>query len=209
MLMPIESILRYVLSLVQGKAHGYSFLHARSSSQQGLEIAVGCELNRTHPFIRANDRRLHQHIHTSNARQKRTDREFWATGPELGIRCDFTHNLGQSLRFHEMMRKGGDTGGLLGALNLGLRYCAIIGQVPELHPWLIGNNTVMSILSKFQRFPNPTAIILQEAEIRLDSHSQEYHICGNSLLCKLATNHRLTKYGSRNTDSINLLFEIL
>lgn len=107
------------------------------------------------------------------------------------------------------MRKGGDTGGLLGALNLGLRYCAIIGQVPELHPWLIGNNTVMSILSKFQRFPNPTAIILQEAEIRLDSHSQEYHICGNSLLCKLATNHRLTKYGSRNTDSINLLFEIL
>lgn len=102
------------------------------------------------------------------------------------------------------MRKGGDIGGMLGALNLGLRYCAIIGQVPELHPWLIGNNTVMSILSKFQRFPNPTAIIHQEAEIRLDSHSQEYHICGNSLLCKLATSHRLTKDGSRNTDSINL-----
>ena len=107
------------------------------------------------------------------------------------------------------MKKGGDIEGLLGLTNLGLRYAAIVGQVPELHPWLIGNSTIMSVLSKFPNFPKSHAM-LQEAEKRLRSHNLEHHNCGNTLLCRLAASDTpIIKGGSRNMDSINLLFETL
>ncbi|KAL9121278.1 MAG: hypothetical protein Q9187_002163 [Circinaria calcarea] len=105
------------------------------------------------------------------------------------------------------MRKRGDIDGLLSRMNLGLRYAAIIGQVPELHPWLVGNNTVMSFLSRFHSFPNPTAKILREAERRLEMHDHKPHTCGNTVLCRLARVQGTTDGRSRKLDDVNLLFE--
>lgn len=59
------------------------------------------------------------------------------------------------------MEKHGDINGTISQLKQGFRYAAIIGQVPELHPWLLGNRTLMGFLKKYTSFPDPTVEVLQ------------------------------------------------
>ena len=54
-----------------------------------------------------------------------------------------------------------DVRGILSGLKGGFRYGAIVGQVPCLHQWLIGNQNVVRFLRKYAKFQDPTADVLQ------------------------------------------------
>lgn len=59
------------------------------------------------------------------------------------------------------MSKGGDIHGILDALNKGLRYGVVVGQVPEWHPWLIGNKKLMELVPKYTNLADPTVKIFE------------------------------------------------
>jgi hypothetical protein len=40
-----------------------------------------------------------------------------------------------------------DVMGMIGGLELGLKYAGVVGQVPALHPWLMGNRWVAKLLT--------------------------------------------------------------
>lgn len=45
------------------------------------------------------------------------------------------------------MEKREDVMGMISGLELGLKYAGIVGQVPALHPWLMGNSWVTKLLT--------------------------------------------------------------
>lgn len=45
------------------------------------------------------------------------------------------------------MEKREDVMGMIGGLELGLKYAGVVGQVPTLHPWLMGNSCVARLLT--------------------------------------------------------------
>jgi cytochrome P450 len=46
---------------------------------------------------------------------------------------------------------------MISSLEFGLRYAGIVGQVPYLHPWLVGNQSMMKAIERipFIQLPNP------------------------------------------------------
>jgi hypothetical protein len=56
-----------------------------------------------------------------------------------------------AITFNEMfgfMEERKDIKGIIEGIEKGLMYMTVVGQVPELHPWLMGNQTLMRWLSK-------------------------------------------------------------
>ena len=58
------------------------------------------------------------------------------------------------------MEQGKDVNNMIENIEGGLKYLSIISYLPELHPWILGNNTLMKILNlipairKKDPFPN-------------------------------------------------------
>lgn len=48
-------------------------------------------------------------------------------------------------------------------------YGAMLGQIPELCPWTLGSNRVMSFLRRFQTFPDPTQEFIMVRTRALDT----------------------------------------
>jgi len=46
------------------------------------------------------------------------------------------------------MEQGRDVDGMMAAIWKGLTYAGIIGQIPELHPWLLGSPRLTSFLDR-------------------------------------------------------------
>jgi Cytochrome P450 len=59
------------------------------------------------------------------------------------------------------MEERRDVGGMIGALDGGLNYVKIIGQFPALHPWLLGNRRLVTLIKRlFPDIPDPLETFL-------------------------------------------------
>jgi hypothetical protein len=56
-----------------------------------------------------------------------------------------------------------DKDGVIDALEMGNRYNTVVGNVPELHPWLMGNERLLKLLMRIPsiRKANPVELIRQ------------------------------------------------
>ena len=59
------------------------------------------------------------------------------------------------------LSRGEDVDNMIGSLARGFHYAAIIGLIPDWHPYLIGNRRMMPILTKYFGFPDPTRPFLE------------------------------------------------
>jgi hypothetical protein len=61
------------------------------------------------------------------------------------------------------MKHGEDKLNIIDGLEAGIQYSSVIGQLPELHPWLLGNGKIVDALSKIPAIErrNPVNRILQ------------------------------------------------
>jgi cytochrome P450 len=52
---------------------------------------------------------------------------------------------------------------MISNLEFALRYAGIVGQVPYLHPWLVGNQSMMKAIERipFVHLPNPARTIVE------------------------------------------------
>ena len=52
---------------------------------------------------------------------------------------------------------------MISGIETVLKYAGVVGQVPELHPWLAGNQSLMKILRQvpFLKIPDPLRVIVQ------------------------------------------------
>ena len=66
--------------------------------------------------------------------------------------------LGEAVGF---LSHGEDIDDMVANLARGFHYAAIVGQVPDWHPYLIGNRRIMPILTKYLGFPDPTKPFLE------------------------------------------------
>lgn len=66
------------------------------------------------------------------------------------------------------MEKREDVLGMIHGIDSGLHYAGLIGQVPALHPWLMGNLWLLKLLAAqpFVKVPDPFRTIVQVS----DSH---------------------------------------
>lgn len=60
------------------------------------------------------------------------------------------------------MEQGRDVDNMMGSIWMALTYAGIIGQMPELHPWLVGNQLLVEFVSRLGLMPdNPMAKIMK------------------------------------------------
>lgn len=60
------------------------------------------------------------------------------------------------------MEQGKDVDGMMGKIWTVLTYAGIVGQIPEFHPWLVGNQNLMHLLKRLGvPDPNPFPKIIQ------------------------------------------------
>ena len=67
-----------------------------------------------------------------------------------------------------MMEAGDDLGHLMDGLEFGTLYGAMVGQVPELHPWLLGGSTMAKLWMKIPLVGrnNPAPIVIKVSSRR-------------------------------------------
>ena len=63
-----------------------------------------------------------------------------------------------------LMNRGGDIDEIKHANLVGVRYAALLGQVPEWCPWTLGSNRFMSLMRLSRGFPDVTAPLIQVCE---------------------------------------------
>jgi hypothetical protein len=60
---------------------------------------------------------------------------------------------------------------VIDGLEAGTKYNTVIGQVPELHPWLLGNESLMNLLMKIPALARANPItVLKKVRLRRDLH---------------------------------------
>jgi Cytochrome P450 len=76
------------------------------------------------------------------------------------------------------MEKRTDIQSMIGDLDIGLQYAATVGQIPELHPWLLGSLWVTKLLNAqpFLRVPDPLRNIVKVGEDTPPSNEIPYKI---------------------------------
>lgn len=83
--------------------------------------------------------------------------EYWAFDISSAI------VLGETIGF---MKQRTDVKRIIEGLKGGFRYGAIIGQVPNWHPWLIGNERLLKLLRAYTNFPDPVFELLEASRGR-------------------------------------------
>lgn len=74
------------------------------------------------------------------------------------------------------LESGSDVGGLISGIEDTLKYVGVVGQLPELHPWLIGNAKLVTTIQKLvpDVSPAPNIIKVQfKKTISLTMHANE------------------------------------
>jgi hypothetical protein len=66
----------------------------------------------------------------------------------------FSHRFG-------CLESGSDVGGLISGIEDTLKYVGVIGQLPELHPWLIGNAKLITTIQKLVPDVSPVPNIIK------------------------------------------------
>ncbi|KAF7536559.1 hypothetical protein G7054_g4414 [Neopestalotiopsis clavispora] len=84
---------------------------------------------------------------------------------------------------------------------------AILGQKPEWCSWTLANDSVMSLMRRFQSFPDPTQEFLQEVENRIRSHDASNHECGKTFICKVLADRKDHNDFNEYAEAVNILFE--
>ena len=63
------------------------------------------------------------------------------------------------------MDKRTDFNGIVDSFTRVSRIAALMGQTPQLIPFILGNNTIMTFLRRFQSFPDPTQVVLEVSQL--------------------------------------------
>lgn len=74
------------------------------------------------------------------------------------------------------LESGSDVGGLISGIEDTLKYVGVVGQLPELHPWLIGNAKLVTIIQKLVPDVSPVPNIIKvqfKKTISLPMHAKE------------------------------------
>ncbi|GKZ24779.1 hypothetical protein AbraIFM66951_002001 [Aspergillus brasiliensis] len=73
------------------------------------------------------------------------------------------------------MEEQRDIHGMIGAIDSGLHYASIIGQIPAVHPWLMGSRVVAKVLEMqpFFEVPNPLRTIVQYTQECTEQYNQK------------------------------------
>lgn len=59
------------------------------------------------------------------------------------------------------MDSGKDFNGIVDAFTKVSRIAAMLGQIPQVVPFILGSNRTMTFLRRFQSFPDPTQVVLE------------------------------------------------
>ncbi|RAH55932.1 cytochrome P450 [Aspergillus piperis CBS 112811] len=75
------------------------------------------------------------------------------------------------------MEEQRDINGMIGAIDSGLHYASIIGQIPAVHPWVMGSRVVAKVLEMqpFFDIPNPLRTIVEECMEQYNQKSASDH----------------------------------
>ncbi|MCJ1326671.1 hypothetical protein MMC10_003336 [Thelotrema lepadinum] len=87
--------------------------------------------------------------------------------------------LGEAVGF---LSHGEDIDDMVANLARGFHYAAIVGQVPDWHPYLIGNRRIMPILTKYLGFPDPTKPFLERIKLATYAHTRGAQVMGPTVL---------------------------
>ncbi|RDH36020.1 cytochrome P450 [Aspergillus welwitschiae] len=73
------------------------------------------------------------------------------------------------------MEEQRDINGMIGAIDSGLHYASIIGQIPAVHPWLMGSRVVAKVLEMqpFFDIPNPLRTIVEYTQECMEQYNQK------------------------------------
>ncbi|KAF4624126.1 hypothetical protein G7Y89_g14047 [Cudoniella acicularis] len=106
------------------------------------------------------------------------------------------------------MKSHSDFNGWIYSFKTITGFAAILGQIPEVCPFTLGNDTVMSFLRRFQTFPDPTQQFIVEIEKQILKHDSEHHTCGKSFICEVLSGRSTSKdQESEHAEATNILFE--
>ncbi|KAH6663754.1 cytochrome P450 [Halenospora varia] len=106
------------------------------------------------------------------------------------------------------MKSQSDFNGWIFSFKTITGYAAMLGQIPEICAFTLGNDRVMSFMRKFQTFPNPTQQSIAEVGRRIKKHDSEPHICDKTFICKVLAGRNSTEDQEiQHAEAMNILFE--
>ncbi|UKZ66518.1 uncharacterized protein TrAtP1_007692 [Trichoderma atroviride] len=71
------------------------------------------------------------------------------------------------------LESGSDVGGLISGIEDTLKYVGVVGQLPELHPWLIGNAKLITTIQKLFPDVSPVPNIIKIIENQIKKYDLE------------------------------------
>ncbi|KAM0486999.1 hypothetical protein ACHAPX_000266 [Trichoderma viride] len=71
------------------------------------------------------------------------------------------------------LESGSDVGGLISGIEDTLKYVGVVGQLPELHPWLIGNAKLITTIQKLVPDISPVPNIIKIIENQIKKYDLE------------------------------------